>query len=227
MDTKILPVVPEPENKETAEPSLLIQWKEKAVARYRKARASREGRDVWHCICSLMDGHAMNPPIKDEPLFREIAGFLKSYVATLPHEDKSAGLNSLLLGSTGDVLADMGDFAFAHECFDKAIKLTPNDDDVYMIKAWAYLGEGKMEKAIESFEKALSVNPTRIRAMAILGPLCRITNKFRKAKKYYEQYLLFSDENDPNEKKRCDIARKWLPCLNRKIELFGEELKAT
>jgi tetratricopeptide (TPR) repeat protein len=225
MDTKILPVVPE--NKETSEPSPLIQWKEKAVARYRKARASREGRDVWHCICSLMDGHAMNPPIKDEPLFREIAGFLKSYVATLPHEDKSAGQNSLLLGSTGDVLADMGDFAFAHECFDKAIRLTPNDEDVYMVKAWAYLGAREREKAIEYFEKALSVNPARVRALAMLGMLYRITNKFSKAKKNYEQYLIFTSEDDKEEKERRTVARKWLPCLARKIELFGEELKAT
>lgn len=223
MDTKILPVVPE--NKETIQPSALTQWKEKTVALYRKARASREGGDIWMCLCSMMEGSGIGPQICDEPLFRETAGFLKSYAATLPHEDKSAGQNALLLRCTGDVLADTGDFAFAHVCFDKAIKLTPNDDDAYMAKAWAYMAAVDRGKAIEYFEKTLSVNPTRVRALAMLGMLYRITHKFSKAKKYYEQYLLFSSDDEQEEKERRTIARKWLPCLARKIEIFGEELR--
>jgi tetratricopeptide (TPR) repeat protein len=223
MDTKILPVAPE--NKETIQPTELTQWKEKAVARYRIARASREGNDVWLCICSMTEGYKIKPPIRDEPLFREIAGFLKSYAAALPSPDKKAEQNSLLLGGAGDVLAEIGDFAFAHECFDKAIRLTPNDEDAYMGKAWAYLGAGDREKAIEYFEKTLAVNPARIRAIAVLGMLCRITHKFGKAKKYYEQYLLFSSDDEQEEKERRTVARKWLPCLTRKIELFGEELR--
>ena len=223
MDTKTLPVVPQ--NQKPAQLSREEQWREKAVARYRTARASRNGKDLWMCICAMQEGFEHLPSFRDDPLVKEVAVLFKSAARELPSEDKSPGQNSLLLAGAGDILADTGDYAFAQECFDKAIQLTPNDEDVYMVKAWAYLGAGDREKAIEYFEKTLSLNPTRVRAMAMLGMLYRITHKFSKAKNYYEQYLLFSSEEDEGEKQRRIVARKWLPCLNRKIELFGEELR--
>jgi tetratricopeptide (TPR) repeat protein len=217
MDTKILPVVPQE--------SVQEKWKEEAVVSFRKARVTRSYENLRECIRAMHKAFKILKSPRDEPLFMEIAKFLKSIAQTLPNKEYNQGETFLLFYFIGDLLSECRDYEYTHYCLDKALQMNPNDEDVYYSKAWAYKETNDRDKSIEYFEKTVSLNPAHIRAWRMLGYLYRLSNKFSKAKQCYERYLLFTGDENPDEKELYDIVRKWIPYLNRKIELFGEELR--
>jgi len=221
MDTKILPVVPQ----ESIPQSDQDKWKEEATISFRRARVIRNYQNLLECVIALYNGFKVFKTPHSEPLIKEIADFLKTIARSLPQKEYNDKETFLLYYFIGDLLSDCRDYESAHYCLDKALQMDPNDGDVYYSKAWIYKETNDRDKAIEYFEKTVSLNPAHIRSWAMLGYYYRLSNKFSKAKQCYERYLLFTGEDDPDEKVRLDIVRKWLPCLNRKIELFGEELR--
>jgi tetratricopeptide (TPR) repeat protein len=221
MDTKILPVVPQKAKPKTEQE----KWKEEAVAVYRKARASRTYEDLMGIAKMMYRGKAIIKNPRDEPLLMEMAELLRTVARSMANGGFKVSQAFLLFYFIGDLLSDCGDYETAHYCFDRAIAINANDDDVYFSKAWAYGESGQPEKAIEYYEKTVDVNPAHHKAWAMLGAHYRIANKFGRAKKCYEYFLAISSDENENVKMYRETARKWLPCLNRKIELFGEELK--
>ncbi len=221
MDTKTLPVLPQ----ESIPQSPQDKWKEEARISFRRARVIRNYENLFECIIAMCNGFKVLKSPRTEPLIMEIANFLKSIARSLPQKEYNQRETFLLFYFIGDLLSDCRDYECAHYCLDKAMQMNPNDEDVYYSKAWAYKETNDRDKAIEYFEKTVSLNPAHIRAWAMLGYFYRLSNKFSKAKQCYERYLLFTGDENPDEKERCDIARKWIPYLNRKIELFGEELR--
>jgi tetratricopeptide (TPR) repeat protein len=223
MDTKILPVVPE--KKEPESPSPLEQWRTEALPVFRKARASRKYLDLIYVVHMMHQGRSLIKKLHDEPLFMEMVELLKTVARSMVDGGFKVNEAFLLFYFTGDQLSDCGDYETAHYCLDKAIAINANDDDVYFSKAWAYGEAGDAAKAIEYFEKTVDVNPAHYSAWALLGYHYRRMNKFARAKKCYENYLAFSNPENEREKERRETARKWLPCLARKTELFGEEME--
>ena len=225
MDTKLLPVVPE--NREPEPLSPLEEWRTNALPVFRAARALRNYDNLIVLVNMMYRGVYLVKKRRDEPLLMAMAELLKTVARSMA--DAYAGFKVSeafqLFYLTGDLLSDCGDYETAHYCFDKAIAINANDDGVYYSKAWAYGEAGEAAKAVEYYEKTVDVNPVHFRAWCLLGFHYRLMNKFARAKKCYENYLAFSSDGDEREKERRGAVLKWLPCLNRKIELFGEELR--
>lgn len=105
-----------------------------------------------------------------------------------------------------------GDFAQAREKLQKALEKAPEDPDVRFLSGYVADREGRLEEAVEHYERAVEANPVLESALLNLGRLYRLRGSYDKAISIYTRAL----EQDPeNVKVRNNLgviyrlARKW------------------
>jgi tetratricopeptide (TPR) repeat protein len=69
----------------------------------------------------------------------------------------------------------------------EALKISPNDLNVYMQLAWAYLWWGHLNKAMEYCQKALDVNPKRFEALTTKGFVQLNQGNYPEAKNIFQE----------------------------------------
>lgn len=62
------------------------------------------------------------------------------------------------VNANGIKLANLGKYQEALECFDKAIKLSPNRSETWYNKGSALLKLGRYQEALECYDKSLKLN---------------------------------------------------------------------
>lgn len=76
----------------------------------------------------------------------------------------------------------------------------------------SYIRDGKVEKGIAQFEKAVKLQPGYVTAWNNLGDAYETTNNLNSALKAFEEALLF----DPNNK----VARPRRDALKEKVDMY-------
>jgi tetratricopeptide (TPR) repeat protein len=78
----------------------------------------------------------------------------------------------------------------AARAFEKGIQLAGTEvDEVYFHIATSYVFAGKIDKAIEFFEKAVDANPENDYALGELGFFCEQLGDYEKSEKYYNKCI--------------------------------------
>ena len=70
-------------------------------------------------------------------------------------------LIALAYNNKGDIFKNKKRYDLAIECYDKSIKLNPNDADAHSNKGDVLDNEGKYDLAIKEYDKAIIINPNR------------------------------------------------------------------
>lgn len=84
----------------------------------------------------------------------------------------------------GIVLAQMGDFEEAIECFNKALQINPMDINVWYNKGVALKKTEHYDKAINCFDKIIEINPKYAKAWYNKGKILYQLERYKEAKEY-------------------------------------------
>jgi tetratricopeptide (TPR) repeat protein len=84
----------------------------------------------------------------------------------------------------------------AIQCYDKALKINPNDESVWENKANALGSLDKDEEAIQCYDKALEINPENDYALAMKASHFVTLEKYEEAIQCYDKALEINPEND-------------------------------
>ena len=119
-------------------------------------------------------------------------GFGQSYTTK-----KNASSKVLKQYEKGLSLSRSGDFAKAHQTFDKLLTEYPEFIDVHLNKAQIYYDQNQLDQAIASFEKVLSIDPNyRPRAIYQLGLAALKNQQYDKAANAFEQFIPLEKRNE-------------------------------
>ena len=133
------------------------------------------------------------------------------------------------------VIKDL-DPEFRLELADKLIKKDPNHTIGWKAKARALREKGRVDEALISLEKAISLDPSCYAAWMYMGNISLAANNKNKAHLYYKKALEFSDEaiasnkNDvaawiTKARSLSDLEKyaKAVNCFDKAINLFSDE----
>jgi len=99
--------------------------------------------------------------------YRAESGDLKNMVQEYTKAIEREPENSDLYILRGNIYSHFGQYEKAIEDYSKAIDLSQNMEDIYVIyynRGYAYDSKGEYDKAIEDFTKAIDINPEYIKA---------------------------------------------------------------
>jgi tetratricopeptide (TPR) repeat protein len=95
-------------------------------------------------------------------------------------------LVAFYLQDSGDDLALRHDqFSRAHECFDRALAIDPNNYTIHISKGDAFFNEGELTKAEEAYRKASEMTPKLMDALSYYGDFLFEIGHVKLAKKAY------------------------------------------
>ena len=92
----------------------------------------------------------------------------------------------------GDAWAAAGDMKQAGDYLSDALKLAPDDPNILVDRASAYLEEGKFPEAKSAAEKALRPGPTNVRAEYVIARAFFEEGKYEEAKEHLEKAVVAS-----------------------------------
>jgi tetratricopeptide (TPR) repeat protein len=122
-----------------------------------------------------------------EPAFNvDAPAVVKSCTAALDRAALSDQVRAILLENRGRALKDAGDIDGAIRDFDAAIKLTPHNDDLRIMRGWAAYDQGKYEDADTLANEALSINSNNAHAYDLRGAIAAISGRLGVAKAAYD-----------------------------------------
>ncbi|EAR84979.1 tetratricopeptide repeat protein (macronuclear) [Tetrahymena thermophila SB210] len=80
-------------------------------------------------------------------------------------------------------------FELAEQQISEYIKIYPNDEKGFILKAKLNMRNQKYNEAYLNFQKIISINPQNFMAYTNLGDICKILKKFDESEIYYEKSL--------------------------------------
>ncbi len=111
-----------------------------------------------------------------------------------PIQDTNISEDIYGLNKKGSFLYDQGKYQEAIDCYDKALRVNPNNKYALNGKGIALNSQGKYQEAIEYYDKALRVNPNYFEALYNKGFALKKIGKYQEAIEYYDKTLVI----DPN-----------------------------
>jgi len=94
-----------------------------------------------------------------QPVLRPLAAYLADAEKRNPHAYIYPFELAQVLGMCGDYFGDRAAYDKALEALDRAIKISPKRQSIYLIKGKIYLGLGEAEKAAAVLKEAIDVYP--------------------------------------------------------------------
>ena len=91
----------------------------------------------------------------------------------------------------------MKDYEEAAVCYTKAIKIDPEDDDVYFFRGFAYSCLKQYEKALADYDRAIELNPKNTEYFAHRGVTLVLLQDFERAMSDFS-YLIDSNPSNSN-----------------------------
>src|SRR5690554_1101419 len=89
----------------------------------------------------------------------------------------------------GDISFITEDYPEAIQYYNNALEIDPSRSELFHKKYRTYAGQGDKDKAIESLEALLALQPYNVEVLALLGDIWRDEGKAEKAVIYYERLL--------------------------------------
>jgi tetratricopeptide (TPR) repeat protein len=108
-------------------------------------------------------------------------GWIRKCTELLQPENNSTIYAKLWYGK-GTALANLGKCEQAIECFDKAIKINPNESDLWCSKGTALYYLGKYEESIKCYNKSIAIDPDNAIAWLCKGKVLKSLGRSEDAK---------------------------------------------
>ena len=89
----------------------------------------------------------------------------------------------------------IGEYEKSIESYERAVKLTPDDDALYDNIGFSYMQMEVFEKAISYYEKSLDLNPDNFESWNNLGTLYNHKNEFKKAEECYKEAMKWKEKS--------------------------------
>lgn len=129
---------------------------------YRRAKLFAEARELYEKLIAADPNNARaygnlgNVYLDEGNIEAAVANYEK---AAARSSDKEAAAQNFL--NAGFQSAARGNYEKAIALYRRALELTPDNPLAYTDIGWSLLGMGKTQEAIEAFEKALKLNPSK------------------------------------------------------------------
>jgi tetratricopeptide (TPR) repeat protein len=137
--------------------------------------------------------------------------------------DNNSTIYAKLWYTKGTALANLGKYDQAIECFDKAIKINPNEPKIWYTKGTALANLGKYDQAIECFDKG-SIEPNNQNIHIDKGTALHYLGKYEQSIECFDKAIKIN----PNESDAWfgkGISLHYLGKYEQSIECFDKAIK--
>lgn len=115
----------------------------------------------------------------------------------------------------------------AEKYITEAIEKYPNDESFYLTRGLFYSNHNENEKALEDYEKAISINPKYSYAYNNMGIVYCDMKQYEKAIMFYEKALKFKPNNDKANENIADIYLYYLKDYKKAVFYYTKQIKLT
>ncbi len=112
----------------------------------------------------------------------------------------------------GNTFAKKGDFNNALAAYNEAEKRNSNDYYLHFNKGIVFTQIGNYDKALESYHQSLKLNPEYVSIFRNIGIIYYVSKNYVEATKYFNKFLLVSDDEETKE-----LVKKDLENINLKL----------
>jgi tetratricopeptide (TPR) repeat protein len=164
----------------------------------------------------LLDARAMFEKLGQRSWIRKCDELLRP-------DDSSTSIYARIWYTKGTALGNLGKYEQAIECFDKAIKINPNEPKIWYTKGIALGNLGKYEQAIECFDKG-HVEPNDQDININKGTALHYLGKYEQAIECFDKAIKINP-NEPDAWCGKGISLDYLCKYEQAIECFDKAIK--
>lgn len=161
----------------------------KRISEYDDAKQNEKLEELKYlrgCFENCLDDNKFMEFLHERPLLEDVK--LDDYIylvkSTTDLSDKN--LDPLSIGNT---LLEKGDYIEAINNFDKALKITPEDPDIWNSKAQCYMELDDLETANFCCDKSIKIDPYNINVLLNKGRIQNELENHKLALSYYDRVL--------------------------------------